>query len=57
MRLVAAMHQGFCGIPISKFEGDEENDFELNLVENYLIKLHYNKDSFQKNRQDFGILL
>ena len=51
------MHQGFCGIPISKFEGDEENDFELNLVENYLIKLHYNKDSFQKNRQDFGILL
>ena len=41
-RLVTAMHQGFQAIPITKF--NDENDYQLNIVENYLIKLHYNQN-------------
>ena len=58
MRLVAAMKQGFRGIPISKFDSTDDDDFQLNLIENYLIKLHYNKALYQDEEYfDFKILL
>ena len=56
LRLVAAMNQGYSGIPITQYM-KFDNDIQLNIVENYLIKLiHYN-DSESKNHKDFGILL
>lgn len=57
MGLVAAMDQGFCVIPITKWLKHEIGDFMLNLVENYLIKLQYFKESKAKNLIDFGFML
>ena len=37
-----------------KFDTD---DFELNIIENYLIKLQHFKDYKSKNFNDFGILM
>ena len=34
-----------------------QNDFQLNLVENYLIKLKYTQDMKRRNINDFGFLL
>jgi len=56
-RLVAAMHQGFCGIPIASYSKFNSDDFVLKIVENYLIKLKYYSDSMTKNLDDFGILI
>lgn len=33
-----------------------ENDFQLKLVENYLLKLRYTSDMKSKNNIDFGYL-
>lgn len=56
LRVIAAMDQGFCGIPVVKFQNFMQNDYQLNLVENYLIKLKYAKDMKSKNLSDFGFL-
>ena len=50
------MEQGFSGIPVTQYMKFEE-DFQLKIVENYLIKLQLYKDSESKNYKDFGILL
>ena len=55
-RVVAAMDLGFCGIPIIKFTNFMQNDYQLNLLENYLIKLKYSNDMKSKNTTDFGFL-
>ena len=34
-----------------------ENDFQLKLVENYLLKLRYTSDMKSKNNIDFGYLI
>ena len=57
MSLVIAMHLGFCGIPITKFNKYDEDDFQLNLLEHYLLKLHLHKNMFGKNLSDFGYML
>ena len=33
-----------------------QNDYQLNLVEAYLLKLRYAKDMKSKNQNDFGYL-
>ena len=40
-RIVNAMDMGFCSIPIIKYQNFMHNDFQLNLIENYLVKLKY----------------
>lgn len=55
--LVMAMKQGFNGIPIVPFTKFDEHDFELNILENYLLKLRLFKDYTKKNIEDFGYLL
>ena len=55
-RLVAAMDQGFCGIPVLKYQKFDNDDFQLRLIENYLIKHQYFIDAKSKNINDFGIL-
>lgn len=32
------------------------NDFQLNLIENYIVKLKYSRDMKTKNMRDFGYL-
>jgi len=56
MRLIAAMDQGFCAIPITNFSNPTRNDLQLNLVENYLLKLRYFNDMKSKNDIDFAFL-
>ena len=57
VRLISCMDQGFCGIPIQEFRKFDKQDIQLRIVENYLIKLQYTKDSKSKNMNDFGIIL
>ena len=42
-RLIAAMTQGYNVVPIIPFYKQYSYDFELKLVESYLIKLQYSK--------------
>ena len=57
VRLISCMDQGFCGIPILEFQKFDKQDIQLRIVENYLIKLQYFKDTKSKNMNDFGIIL
>ena len=51
------MDNGFCIIPITPFQDNvDEEDIQLNLVENYLLKLRYFNDMKSKNNIDFGYL-
>ena len=50
------MDSGFCAIPVIKFQCFMQNDYQLNLLENYLVKLKYSKDMKAKNQIDFGYL-
>lgn len=52
-RLVMAIKQGFCVIPVTPFKSFNFDDFELNIAENYLIKLKYFKECKHKNCKDF----
>jgi hypothetical protein len=54
--LVLAKDIGFCIIPIVPFVRSNQQDVELNMVENYLLKLRYAKDMKGKNDIDFGVL-
>ena len=56
LKIVAAMERGYCGIPVTKYVKFDELDYQLNILEYYLIKLQYNKDTLTKNINDFGIL-
>jgi len=57
MSVVAAMEHGFCSIPVTKFQCFSQNDFQLNLLENYLVRLKNSKDMKAKNQIDFGFLI
>ena len=48
------MSLGFCSIPVTKFY--KQDDTELCLLENYLVKLKYYKHMKRKNDTDFGFL-
>jgi hypothetical protein len=50
------MDAGFCAIPVVKFQAFMQSDYQLNLLENYLVKLKYSKDMKAKNQRDFGYL-
>ena len=56
LRLTAAMNEIFCGVPVSQMK-DDKDDFELELVENYLLQVNVVKKSLKMNREDFGYLL
>lgn len=52
------MDQGFCAIPISQItKYNTADDIMLNLLENYLIKMQFFKDTRSKNIHDFGNML
>lgn len=55
--LVSSMDQGFCSIPITSFFKHDNDDIMLNLLENYLIKLRFYKDTKAKNINDFGNIM
>ena len=54
--LITAKECNFCVIPISQYSNDGNTDIQLNLVENYLLKLRYTTDMKSKNDIDFGYL-
>jgi hypothetical protein len=55
-RIVHCMDSGFCAIPVVKFQCFMQSDYQLNLLENYLVKLKYSKEMKTKNQNDFGYL-
>lgn len=54
--VTVAMDQGYCAIPVTRFQNPNRKDYQLNLVENYLLKLRYSKNMKSKNDIDFGFL-
>ena len=57
VRLITAMENGFCVVPIMQYSDITiDTDIQLNLVENYLLKLRYFSDLKSKNDIDFGFL-
>ena len=54
--IILAKDCGFCVIPIVPFVRSNQQDVELNMVENYLLKLRYANDMKGKNDIDFGFL-
>ena len=57
MSIVTAMEHGFCSIPVTKFQCFSQNDYQLNLLENYLATLKNSRDMKTKNQIDFGFLV
>lgn len=55
-RIITAIEHSFCAIPVTKFQCFMQSDFQLNLVDNYLVKLKFSKDMKAKNQIDFGYL-
>ena len=55
---MAAKDNGFCVIPLTKYGSGNniDKDYQLNLVENYLLLLRYTNDMKSKNNIDFGFL-
>jgi len=41
LKIVAAVSQGFSVIPVTPFQNLNENDYQLNLVEHYLLKIRH----------------
>ena len=54
--IVAAMDHGFCSVPVIRYQQSPIDDFQLKLIENYIIKLKYSKDNKLRNITDFGFL-
>ena len=56
LSIITAKECDFCVIPISQYQNDGTPDIQLNLVENYLLKLRYTNEMKSKNDIDFGYL-
>ena len=56
-RIVVAKSQGFSVVPIIPYERFYRDDYQLNLLENYLLSIRYRKDMAQKIKNGFEFLL
>ena len=55
-RIVVAKNQGFNAVPVVPFESFYRDDFQLNLLENYLLKNRHMRDMAKRLREDFDFL-
>ena len=56
-RIVVAKSQGFNAVPVVPFESFYRDDFQLNLLENYLLKNRHQKDMAIRLKEDFNFLV
>ena len=56
LRVVAAIHQGFVTIPIIPQDVVLRSDFQLKLVEQYLIHLNFTKSNIRNIQMAFYFL-
>jgi len=56
-RIVTAIKCGFFTIPVIQFEASTANDFQLSLVENYIMKIRHLKEMRKRLRSDFKFLI
>jgi hypothetical protein len=56
-RIIAAMKGGFLTIPVLPFEYFYRDEFQLCLVEHYILKIRHLKDMKSRIKQDFKFLL
>ena len=56
-RIITAIQSGISTIPIIQYETFYRDDFQLNLVENYILKLRHYKNLHQKLIQDYKFLV
>ena len=56
-RIVTAIKYGFLTIPVIQFESFYRDDYQLSLVEHYILKIRHLKDMKKRLRQDFKCLV
>lgn len=56
-RLVSAITSGFQVIPIIPFESLHQNDFQITLIENHILRLRNLRQFAKKLRNDAKILM
>ena len=56
-RIVVAMREGFSVLPVISFERFYRDDYQLNLIENYLLRMRHRKDLVQDVKMDFQFLV
>lgn len=57
LRIIAAMTQGFCTIPLLQYELFYKDDYQLSLLEHYVLKIRHLKNCKSKLIEDFHYLL
>ena len=56
-RTVAAMKCGFFVLPVIPFESFYRDDFQLSLLEHYILKIRHLKDMKKRLKNDFKFLV
>lgn len=56
-RIIIAKSQGFFALPVIQFESFYRDDYQLNLVENYLLQIRHLEDMVSRLKYDFEYLV
>jgi len=56
-RIIAAIKAGYLTIPVIQFEVSYQEDYQLCLVEHYILKIRHLKDMKKRLREDFKFLV
>lgn len=56
VRLIAAKESGFCAIPVVSYLNLLSNNYQLSLVQKYLLKINDINDLKTQVNKDFGFL-
>jgi hypothetical protein len=55
-RIISAINQGFLTVPIIQYEAFYRDDFQLSLVEHYILKIRHHQTMQERVSQDFKFL-
>ena len=55
--IISSINQGFCTVPMIQYESFYRDDFQLNLVENYILKIRHHNNMYQRVVDDFKFLV
>ena len=56
-RIMAAVRGGFLAVPVLQYEVFYRDDFQLSLVEHYILKIRHLRDMKTRLRNDFRFLV
>ena len=56
-RIINALNENFLALPVIPFETNNRDEFQLCLLENYILKYRHHKEMRDRLRRDFTFLL